>query len=135
MRRKAREAALKVLFEVDVGRADAAESLERTLGEERLSAGAAQFARQLVDGVLGQLDLLDGELARYSHDWSPRRMGAVDRNILRLACYEMRELPDIPAGVAINEAVELAKKFSTAEAARFVNGILGQMAKAPGEHS
>lgn len=129
MRRKAREAALKALFQVDVGGADAGEALARAVQEERLGEGAARFARSLVDGVLGELDVLDGELTRYAHDWSPRRMGAVDRNILRLACYEIRQGADVPPSVAINEAVELAKKFSTEAAAKFVNGILGQMIK------
>jgi len=129
VRRKAREVALKVLFQVDVGGADPAEALAQVLQRDKLPSAAEAFARGLVEGTLRELDSLDRTLAARSREWRPERMAAVDRNILRLACYEMRHCPDVPPSVAINEAVELAKKYSTTEAARFINGVLGQLAR------
>ncbi len=89
------------------------------------------FAVKLVKGVRDRTEEIDGVLAAVSPGWSQERQVAVDRNILRIAVFEMRFLPDVPTGASINEAVELAKKYSTAESGRFVNGVLGALVAAP----
>lgn len=88
---------------------------------------AQRFADPLIRGVLQHLDVLDVELQKYVHNWDVRRMAAVDRNVLRLALFEMRHRDDIPPVVSINEAVEIAKRFSTQESGKFVNGILDRI--------
>jgi len=140
MRRKAREVALKVLFQVDVGGADPGEALLRESAEAGLPSTSAEFAGRLVRGVLATLGELDSLVGRHAREWATERMSAVDRNLLRLSTFEVVHCPDVPVAVAINEAVELAKIFSGNEAARFINGILGQLAEtlrpgSPGEHS
>jgi N utilization substance protein B len=93
------------------------------------------FAVRLVKGVQERMDDIDAILADTSPGWSQERQVAVDRSILRLATYEMRFMPEVPTGATINEAVELAKKYSTAESPRFVNGVLGALVSAaPEDH-
>ncbi|KAB2663097.1 MAG: transcription antitermination factor NusB [Verrucomicrobia bacterium] len=86
-----------------------------------------QFAEGLVRGVLENRDRIDGILVKQAHNWDMHRMAVVDRNIMRLAIYEMLCRDDIPPVVSINEAVDIAKKFSTAESGKFVNGILDKV--------
>ncbi len=93
----------------------------------------AAFIHKLVTGVLAQREKIDRRLAGLASGWSLERQVAVDRNIMRIAAYEMLYVPGIPTGVSINEAVELAKKYSTAESGRFVNGVLGALATRVGE--
>lgn len=130
-RRLAREVALTALFQVDTG----AQPLERALafavqlgGDEAVSA----FAQELAEGVLASLGRLDAAIAGHAAGWSVGRMPVVDRNILRLACYEILCMADQPAAVAISEAVELAKKYGSAESPRFINGVLGSIARQAG---
>ena len=87
-----------------------------------------EFARQLVMNTVEHVEQIDEFIRRHAEHWRLDRMATVDRNILRLAAYEMLHLSDIPTGASINEAVELAKKYSTAESGRFVNGVLGALA-------
>lgn len=94
---------------------------------------ASEFLHRLVDGALEKRKEIDGRIAGLSEGWALDRQPAVDRNILRIAAYEVMFLDDVPAGASINEAVELAKKYSTAESGRFVNGILGTLAGAVGK--
>jgi N utilization substance protein B len=91
------------------------------------SLHTASFAQTLVRGVLEKRQEIDDRLSALSTGWALDRQATVDRNIMRLAAYEILYLPDIPAGATINEAVEIAKKYSTAESGRFVNGILGSL--------
>jgi N utilization substance protein B len=91
------------------------------------SLQTASFAQTLVRGVLEKMQEIDDRLSALSTGWALDRQAAVDRNIMRLAAYEILYLPDIPTGATINEAVEIAKKYSTAESGRFVNGILGSL--------
>lgn len=124
-RRAAREQALKWLYEVDVGKTRVEEALAQTesgLGEEGLA-----FARELLQGTVANVKEIDAVIARYAKDWSLDRMPAVDRNVLRLAIFEIMHLPEIPHGVSADEAVELAKRYSTAESSKFVNGVLGSL--------
>ena len=88
-----------------------------------------EFARELVSGVWADRGELDRVLGEHADDWSVERMAAVDRSILRLAVYEVQSRPDVPTAVAIDEAVEAANELSTAESGRFVNGILGRIAR------
>lgn len=126
-RRSARELALRLLFEVDVGKAPVEQVLEMSLEPERYDAPTIAFARKLLEGTVAHCHELDELIGQYAKEWSLDRMANVDRNILRLATYEVLYEPDIPASVSVDEAVELAKKYSTAESGKFVNGILGNI--------
>ena len=123
-RREAREKAMQVIFQVDVGRADPEEALRRTLGEGALDEASAAFARELVRGTVAYLKEIDGWIKRFTVDWDLERLAGVDRSILRLAIYELLYGEDTPSSVAINEAIELAKTFNSEESGRFVNGLL-----------
>ncbi|RDV82984.1 transcription antitermination factor NusB [Ammonifex thiophilus] len=128
-RRRAREAALMVLFQVDVGGAVVEEALERTLAEWRLGNASREFATSLVLGTLAHRPQIDRVIEELSRGWRLERMNRVDRNVMRLALYELLFRQDIPPAVAINEAVELAKRYGGEESPRFVNGILGKVAE------
>ena len=91
-------------------------------------AGPSPFAVELVEGVAAHRDDLDALIAARAQGWSLRRMPIVDRNLLRLAAYELLHRPDVPPAVAIDEAVELAKELSTDDSPRYINGVLGAIA-------
>jgi len=133
-RRKARELALQVLYQVDIGQAEADRALERTIEILGLEGhGDPSFARDLVHGVRAHGAHLDAVIARLSKDWRLERITYVDRNILRMGLYEiLYRAAEVPRNVAVNEAVELAKKYGTEESGRFVNGILGRVVENPG---
>lgn len=132
-RRQARELALQVLYQVDIGQAEADQALERTIEILGLEGqGDPSFARDLIRGVRQQGPHLDGVIARLSKDWRLERITYVDRNILRMGLYEILfRAAEVPPNVAVNEAVELAKKYGTEESSRFVNGILGRVVENP----
>ena len=125
-RRKARECALQMLFAADVAGA-APDEVLRTywaqLGEPETENSAREFATRLAAGTLAHLDALDERIRSRAEHWRIPRMAIVDRNILRLAVYEFLYEPT-PRTVAINEALEIARRFSTYEATQFINGIL-----------
>jgi N utilization substance protein B len=125
-RRKARECALQMLFAADVSETRADE-LVRTywaeLGDADVEPPAREFATRLVTGTLARLQELDERIRSRAEHWRISRMAVVDRNILRLAVYEFLFEPT-PRTVAINEALEIARRFSTYEATQFINGIL-----------
>jgi len=125
-RRRARRVALEVLFQSDLTGRDPREVLEerRTAGEE-----VPPFAVELVEGVAAHLGEIDALLEASAEGWPVHRMAAVDRAILRLACHELLHRPDVPVAAAIDEAVEAAKELSTEDSGRFVNGILGRIAR------
>ncbi|MEW6523127.1 MAG: transcription antitermination factor NusB [Bacillota bacterium] len=127
-RRLAREVALKTLFQVDTGAQPFASALAFAL-EPDLDVSVREFAEKLARGVLDTLPRLDAVIGEHSSGWSLKRMAIVDRNILRIGCYELLHVEGQPPGVAINEAVELAKKFGSAETPKFVNGVLGAIAR------
>lgn len=134
-RSMAREFALQALFHLEFNEAETQSILE-TIKEENksLSSGAMMYAQQLVDGVSAQKEAIDAELAAYAQDWKVARMPAVDRNILRIAVYEMKHQEEkIDDGIAINEAVELAKRFGTDRSPKFINGVLGKLSRAAKE--
>ncbi len=125
-RRKARECALQMLFAADVAEMPADEvvrSYWAELGEADLDATAREFATRLAARTLSNLELLDERIRSRAEHWRISRMAVVDRNILRLAVYEFLYEPT-PRTVAINEALEIARRFSTYEATQFINGIL-----------
>lgn len=128
-RHRAREAALQMLYQWEVGRADIDEvvrtywSIERP-GEAALSASLQSFATGLAAGTVKHLGEIDPLIGASTEHWRPSRMAIVDRLILRLAVYEFLHASDIPKKVVINEALELARTFSADEAVGFVNGVL-----------
>ena len=126
-RRRARGAAFVVLFQVDVGRAEAAEALAYTVDSCKVSGPDREFVQDVVSGVLQQQEWIDGIITELSRDWRLERMNSADRNIMRVALYELLYRDDIPPNVAVNEAVELAKRYGGEESPRFVNGILGKV--------
>ena len=131
-RHAARRRALDVLYQADV-----TERRPSGVLAEWIACGedVPGFARELVEGVEAHLEELDALLAEHSEEWTVARMAVVDRTILRLACFELLHRPDVPVSVAIAEAVEAATELSTAESGRFVNGILGRIAREMGERT
>lgn len=115
-RTEQRRAAVVALYQADVTGRPAPDLLER---------GATAFTRELVDGVLAERDELDEQIERHASGWSLDRIAPLERSILRVALHELRSRPDVPAEVAIDEAVEAAKELCSAETPAFVNGILG----------
>jgi transcription antitermination protein NusB len=125
-RRKARECALQMLFAADVAETPPDEVVRTywaELGDSDLEEPARDFATRLAAGTLAQLEALDERIRSRAEHWRISRMAVVDRNILRLAVYEFLYEPT-PRTVAINEALEIARRFSTYEATQFINGIL-----------
>jgi len=128
-RRAAREIALNVLYQVDIAKIPPDEALQTALENAGLEEIAFEFVQELVQGVLANLSAIDGRLKELSIGWDPQRQPAVDRNILRMAIFEILYLDYIPPSASINEAVELAKKYSTDESGRFINGVLGTLVR------
>lgn len=126
-RRLAREKALQALFQIDVGKISPEKALHYSILEGDLSNSVKEFAKTLVMGTVEHLEEVDKLISQHTKDWQLNRMANVDRNILRLAVFEFLYEPDIPYNVTINEAIELAKVFSSDEAGAFVNGILDQI--------
>lgn len=125
-RHEARRQAIDILYQADVLGELALDVLEEW---EAAGKKVAPFARQLIEGVSDHLEEIDEILGAHAEDWSVHRMPSVDRTILRVGCYELRFRDDIPAGASIDEAVEAAKQLSTEDSGRFVNGVLGQIAR------
>ena len=128
-RRASRELALRALFQVDVGSASPEEAFAAVCDAERYQQDTIDFGRDLLTGASGHAEHINRVIEQHARDWSLDRMASVDRNILRLALYELLYRPDIPPSVVVDEAVELAKKYSTGESGRFVNGVLGSVVK------
>jgi N utilization substance protein B len=125
-RSRAREVALQLLYELD--RNPATPDRDRSFVESRLrGAGVRQFALDLIAGVRTKRDEIDRIIQEVAQNWSLSRMTPIDRSILRLATFEILFCNDTPVKVAIDEAIELAKRFGTAESSRFVNGILDRV--------
>jgi N utilization substance protein B len=127
-RRRARAVALQTLFEVDMAAHDPKRVLQQRLVDSGAENNGALFAQHLVEGVLDNLSEIDPVIAEIAPEWPLEQMSPIDRNILRIAIFEMTFDPDIPVKVAINEAVELAKLFGSESSRRFVNGALGTLA-------
>jgi N utilization substance protein B len=128
-RTRARGLALQVLYEVDMANHPPVEVYQSRLEEMPLSEELAEFARQIVFGVLPRIQDLDILIAKYAPEWPLDQVAAIDRNILRMAFWEFAVQRETPLKVAINEAVELAKQFGSDSAPRFINGVLGSLAE------
>jgi transcription antitermination factor NusB len=128
-RTQAREFVVQFLYQLDITREDAQSALDNFWQncEEEPGTEVKNFASELIKGVIENLPLLDSKLSQHATNWQLERMAVVDRNILRLGCFELTLCKDIPPKVSINEAVELAKKYSGIEAGKFVNGILDKI--------
>jgi N utilization substance protein B len=139
-RSKARQQALQILFQSDIRSCAPSQVLSEGTALVASSDGDAaslgcdvdDFTRELVEGVETHERELDRRLGTIAENWSLSRMSAVDRNILRIALFELAFEPDIPESVSINEAVEMAKLFGGEESSRFVNGVLGRAARGSG---
>jgi N utilization substance protein B len=129
-RRRSRELALQMLFQWEVGAHTPATVLAGFLESQKADAEVKEFARAIFEGTLAHLETIDPLLRRHTEHWKLERMAAVDRNLLRLATYELLHEPDTPPAVVINEALELARRFSAADSAEFVNGVLDAIRKA-----
>lgn len=132
----AREYALQLLYQVDITHDnvdDALNNFWQAHSEEDLSEEIKNFTADLVKGALKDLSAIDAKIAQYAANWQLKRMATVDRNILRLAGFELLFREDIPPKVSINEAIELAKKYSGEDASKFVNGILDKIKSEKGK--
>jgi N utilization substance protein B len=129
-RRKAREVSLQFLYQLDLqGEDDPVPHEQEFWARHALSGDARTFAETLVRGTKANQAKIDQMLGQYTENWELDRMAVVDRNILRVAVYEMLWTAEVPAKVVINEAIEIAKKFGTKESSRFINGVLDRIHK------
>ena len=126
-RRRARQLVLQALYEADTVGHDATDVLGRLLEGEPLSEDSAAFASDLVKGVIAHREEIDGHIRKFAPAWPLDQMPAIDRNILRLAIFEILLDNSVPVKVGINEAVELAKTFGSDSSPKFINGVLGSV--------
>jgi N utilization substance protein B len=133
-RHLAREAALRALYLWEVGRVTPVQALDTLFTEHEPEAPEAvqTFARALVVGTVADVTALDAIITQHSANWRIERLAIIDRMILRMATWELQHAPDTPAAVVLNEALELARQFSTDESVRFVNGVLDSIRKSLG---
>jgi len=132
-RHASRQVALQALYALEIGPATASveEVFERVSDHFDLREGARAFAKQLVCGVVAEREAIDERIARHARNWRLSRMAAVDRNVLRLGAYEILHT-DTPVAVALDQAVELARRFGAESSPAFVNGILDALARDSG---
>jgi len=123
-RTQAREFALQILFQQEFSDLDTEEALRRFWRDKSASSDVLEYTEWLVSGIISRLEAIDKVVQSYSDNWRISRMAVVDRNVLRLAAFEMLHEENIAPAVIINEALEIAKKFSSDKGALFINGIL-----------
>ena len=129
-RSQAREIALKILYQIDIVKKDSPSVFDAFFSEDNeCDEGIQEFAKQLVTGTCSNVDAIDAKIAKFATNWELKRMAIIDRNILRLGCFELMSCADIPAKVTINEAIELAKKFGGIDSGKFINGVLDKINK------
>ena len=126
-RSKAREVAMQTLYEVDASRHTVETSLAARVDAWGLSKEAASYARELVIGVVNELEEIDGLIHSFAPTWPVDQLPSVERNVLRVAIFEIISGAGTPPKVAVNEAVELAKSFGSESSPKFVNGVLGSV--------
>lgn len=124
MRRKAREYALQVLYAIDLNPTPVDEFFQSFWELNKSRTEIMEYSMGLVHGTVEKKKEIDSLISKHSNNWKVGRMAVTDRNILRLATYELMEEPGVPAKVIINEAIEIARKFGTTDSATFVNGVL-----------
>ena len=122
--RRARERALQALFQLEVTRDDWRESLDQFWRDRPSARAVRSYATDLIAGTIENMERIDAAISKVADKWALERIGRVERNILRFATHEILYVPEVPPKVAINEAVEVAKKFGAEDSGRFVNGIL-----------
>lgn len=127
VRREGREAAVQFLYQQDLNPDSTMLSLPEFYTLRGLSPSVRQFSDLLIRGALHHRNCIDDMIQSHTKNYELMRISSVDRNILRIAIYEMLECPEIPSVVSINEAIEIAKKYSTEESGRFVNGVLDRV--------
>lgn len=129
-RTKARECALKILYAIDITK-DSPEKCADDVWqkEEAVEPDIKAFAQKLVSGFLDNRDSIDELITKYTTNWQLKRMAVIDRNILRFATYELLFIDDVPPKVAINEAIDIAKKYGDKDSGKFVNGVLDKINK------
>ena len=133
-RTRSRELALQILYQVDIRKDNIDEFIadfweNQIASDDTLDDSVREFSTTLVDGTLKNLAKIDEYIASYAENWQLSRMAVIDRNIMRMGTFELLYLEDMPPKVAINEAVELAKKYGDTESGKFVNGILDKINK------
>jgi transcription antitermination factor NusB len=126
-RTRAREIALQFLYQMDLRGADLLGEAKHFFRNEEEDKSAREFAIQLVNGVAAHREELDQAIRAVAQNWEIARMAVIDRNVLRMAAFELFHCPDIPPKVAINEAIELGKRYSTQNSGAFINGILDKI--------
>lgn len=132
-RRRAREYALQILFQIDLTSSELNQKLKDDFWEgNREDNDVKEFTESIVRGATEHIASLDDVIRNAAANWQLERMAVIDKNILRIAAYELIYMPDIPPSVTINEAIEISKKYSTEESASFINGILDRISKMPG---
>lgn len=129
MRRRAREAALKILFQVDLSGTPADEATRDYWQYFDLEAEGDDYAGELVGGITANLSQVDGAIQAASTRWRLERMARVDRNILRIGTFELFHCDDVPTRVVLDEAIELGKRFGSSDSGAFVNGVLDRLAQ------
>ncbi|MCY3545170.1 MAG: transcription antitermination factor NusB [Chloroflexi bacterium] len=130
VRRRTRALVMQALYEADTVEHSAADVLAERLSDAALSRRDSEFARGLLDGIFSNAAKIDNMIAEFAPHWPIEQMAVVDRNILRMAIYEIMLSQDTPPRVAVNEAVELAKAYGGDSAPRFINGVLGSVMRA-----
>lgn len=128
-RRASREAAMKLLYQLEIQKGDRNEQIETALEAENYTESDKNYIRSVIDGVGETVTLLDRVIEKYAMGWKINRVSKVDLSILRLGIYEILHREDIPFSVSVNEAVELAKRYSNEDAGAFVNGLLAKVKK------
>ena len=126
-RRRSREMAVQVLYQVDMAQSDISEALRVFCDHFEAPESIRDFAIELANGAHGHQEEIDSLIKQFSEHWRLERMPIVDRNVLRLAIFELLYRPDIPAKVSINEAVDLGKRYGSSESGAFINGILDKI--------
>lgn len=128
-RRKAREIALQTLYAAEVSGAEWRPVLRENVARRKASGEVVEYAERLVSDVTEQRADLDARISKRLENWELKRVSVIDRTILRIALSELINCPEVPTSVIMNEAIEIAQRFSTADAGRFVNGVLDTLAK------
>ena len=133
-RTKAREHALKILYQMEITKDSCKDSVKAFWEREpETEESVKEFAGQLVKGVAENIKEIDAKITKYATNWQIDRMAVIDRNILRMATFEILYLDDIPPKVSINEAVDIAKKYGDKDSGKFVNGVLDKINKTKAE--
>ena len=127
VRRDGRETAVQFLFSKDITKESNLEDLDNFFSLSTARSGAKKFAKELLQGILDQKENIDQIITANVDNFEINRLSAVDRNVLRLAIYEMRYRSDVPTADCINEAIEISKRFGTEDSGRFVNGVLDKI--------